>query len=143
MNEFGIIKRAFFRKSLRCHLNLKWNLPQQSFVCTLTNNQFFIPCNNNSILVIHTAIIIGMGEYVTWIGRSLKVFLHIQSFKEIVWLIDQGKSPLRLFFRCLPGARCVKIMRVCLQKEDTNSGSLSSEIRWLYLIIVIHFWERY
>ena len=104
---------------------------------------FLFPCNNISILVLHTAIITGMGKYVTWNGRSLKVFLHIQSFKEIVWLIDQGKSSLRLFFRCLPGARCVKKMRVCLQKEDTNSGSLSSEIRWLYLIIVIHFWERY
>ena len=156
MNEFKIIKIAFFWKSLRCHLNSKWNLHRKnlyilshisyikSIHCKyMAYNQLFFPCNNISILVMHTAIITGMGKNVTWNTRFLKVFLHVQSFKEIVWLIDQGKSAVRLFFRCLPGARCVKIMRVCLQKEDTNSGSLSREIRWLYLIIVIHFCKRY
>ena len=151
MNEFGIIKRTFFWKSLRCHLNSKWNLHQKnlyilshiSYNKSIANIWYIAARNNIFILVIHNAIITGMGKNVTWNTRFLKVFLHVQSFKEIVWLIDQGKSALRLFFRCLPGARCVKIMRVCLQKEDTNSGSLSREIRWLYLIIVIHFCKRY
>ena len=121
MNEFKIIKIAFFWKSLRCHLNSKWNLHRKnlyilshisyikSIHCKyMAYNQLFFPCNNISILVMHTAIITGMGKNVTWNTRFLKVFLHVQSFKEIVWLIVQGKSAVRLFFQMFARGKMCK-----------------------------------
>ena len=117
MNEFGIIKRTFFWKSLRCHLNSKWNLHQKnlyilshiSYIKSIANIWCIaVPCNSISILVMHTAIITGMGKNVTWNTRFLKVFLHVQSFKEIVWLIDQGKSAVRLFFQMFARGKMCK-----------------------------------